>query len=167
MARLVEGFRRQDPPATPQLAIPVAVPEQCYNRGYKSSSYKEQAIGDLALIAFYYLLRVGEYTKPKFITVEGKNVRATRTVQFSVENIGFFKDNKILPRSSKIKDLLTADSCTLKITNQKNGFMGETIHQNAINSEHCPVKATASRVHHILQHKGTPQNLICDVREKT
>ena len=119
VAQLVEGFRRQDPSATPQQATPIAVPEQCYVRGYKTPLHKEQAVGDLAIIAFYYLLRVGEYTKPKFITVEGKNVRAARTVQFLVENIGFFKDNKILPRSSNLKELLTADSCTLKITNQK------------------------------------------------
>ena len=100
VGRLVEGFRREDPPATPQLAVPVTVPEECYNRAAKLGTNKALAIGDLALIAFYYLLRVGEYTKPKFITVEGKKIRATRTVQFSVQNIGFFKYNKILPRSS-------------------------------------------------------------------
>ena len=168
VARLVEGFRREDPPATPQLAIPVAVPIQCYNAAYKTSSNKQKAVGDLALIAFYYLLRVGEYTKPKFITVEGKQVRATRTVQFAVENVGFFKNSKILPRTSSLKRLLSADSCTLKITNQKNGYMGETIHQHAIKSTTCPVQALARRVNHILKNDGTPSNLICDyMDEKT
>ena len=119
VAWLVEGYRREDPPATPQLTVPVTVPIQCHKSAYATKDPRQQAIGDLTLIAFYYLLRVGEYKKPKFITVDGQQVRATRTVQFAVENIGFFKNNKILPRSSSLRRLLTADSCTLKITNQK------------------------------------------------
>ena len=101
--------------------------------------------------------------KPKFITIEGKKQRATRTVQFAVENVGFFKDGKILTRTSNLNILLTADACTLKITNQKNGMMGETIHQNAIKGRHCPVKALARRVNHILKHDGNQANLICDI----
>ena len=112
VGRLVEGLRREDPPSTPQLAVPVSVPEQCLTNAQQEGTNKAKAIGDLAIIAFYYLLRVGEYTQPKFITVDGKKVRATRTVQFSMENIGFFKDNKILPRKSNLKTLLEADSST-------------------------------------------------------
>ena len=41
--------------------------------------------------------------------------------------------------------------------------MGETIHQYAINSKHCPVKAVANRVYNILAHGGTTANLLCDV----
>lgn len=139
------------------------MPEEYLKIAHKEGSAKAMAVADLSIIAFYYLLRVGEYTQPKFITVAGKKVRATRTVQFSVENIGFFKDNKILPRKSNLKTLLTADSCTLKITNQKNGQMGETIHQNSIESKFCPVKSLARRVNHILTNDGSNTNLICDV----
>ena len=97
----------------------------------------------------------------------GKTKRATRTIQFSVGNVGFFKDGKILTRKSSLATLLQADSCTLKISNQKNGRMGETIHQYAIESPCCPVKALAYRVHHILKHGGNTDNLICDVFDKT
>ena len=166
VARLLEGFRREDPPATPQLALPIKVPEECQNAGLKSKHPFNIAVGDLAIIAFYYLLRVGEYTKPRIVNKSGKLQKATRTVQFSVGNVGFFKNNKILPRRSKLEELFTADSCTLKITNQKNGRMGETIHQYAINKANCPVKAVARRVHHILTHGGTTENLLCDVHDK-
>ena len=51
-----------------QLAIPVAVPEQMGMIGLASDATpKEQAVGDLGLIAFYYLLRVGEYTQKRKI----------------------------------------------------------------------------------------------------
>ena len=166
VARLIEGYRREDPPSTPQLALPIAVPEQCLKAGRQSKNPYLSAIGELSIIAFYYLLRVGEYTKPRMAVYNGKTKRATRTIQFSVGNIGFFKDGKILPRRSKLNILLQADSCTLKITNQKNGRMGETIHQFSIDSQFCPVKALAHRVHHIIKHGGTTDNLICDVYDK-
>ena len=163
VARLIEGYRREDPPATPQLALPVKVPQECQNCGFRSQHPFKIAVGDLAIIAFYYLLRVGEYTKPRTYTKNGETKRATRTVQFSLAHIGFFKNNKILPRKSPLDKLMTADSCTLKITNQKNGRMGETIHQYAIDDKHCPVKALARRTHHIFTNGGTTDNLLCDV----
>jgi hypothetical protein len=42
----------------------------------------------------------------------------------------------------------------LKITNQKNGHMGENIHQQATQSNACPVKALAQQIHHILSNGG-------------
>ena len=143
------------------------VPEECQATAYQSKCQIHQAIGDLAIITFYYLLRVGEYTKPRTIQTKGKTKRATRTVQFSIKDIGFFKDNRILPRASPLETLTMADSCTLKITNQKNGRMGQTIHQFAINKTSCPVKALAHRVHHILHNGGTKDNLLCDVWNTT
>ena len=167
MARQLEGYRREDPPSTPQLAVPVAVPEECFKLAYTSNDPLNNAVGDLALIAFYYLLRVGEYTKPKLRVINGKTKRATRTQQFKIKNIGFFKNNKILPRRSKLHELLQADSCTLKITNQKNGRMGQTIHHFATHAPACPVKAVARRVHHILSNGGSEANFICDIFDKS
>jgi hypothetical protein len=131
--------------------------------GYASKCPKARAIGDLGLIAFFYLLRVGEYTRPRYVKVQGIKKRATRTVQFRVCDVGFFRHGTILPRSSKLKDLLKATSCTLKITNQKNGRMGQTVHHHATKTSSCPVQALAHRIHHILSNNGTSDNLICDV----
>ena len=166
MARQLEGYRRDDPPSTPQLAVPLAVPEECYIAAYKTNNPQTQAVGDLALVAFFYLLRVGEYTKPKVRLINGKTKSATRTQQFKLNNIGFFKNNKILPRNSPLKLLLQAESCTLKISNQKNGRMGQTIHQFATNTKTCPVQAIARRVYHILSNNGTTDNYLCDVWDK-
>jgi hypothetical protein len=134
--------------------------------GYKTKSPTQQAIGDLGLIAFYYLLRVGEYTKPRYSTSNGVKRRSTRTVQFRVADIGFFYNGQILPRKSSLEILSKATSCTLKITNQKNGRMGQTIHHHAIKGAACPIKALARRVHHIFSNGGSAASLICDVYEK-
>lgn len=161
--RCIEGLRRQDAPPVPQLAVPIDVPVQVYRAAHvlQSTTPAKQAMGDLALIGFYYLLRSGEYTKPRFAIVNGRKISATRTKQFRVKDVGFFKDGKILPRNSSLSVLLTADSATLKITNQKSGRMGETIHQETT-GELGGVCALARRVHHILSHGGNGNNLLCD-----
>lgn len=160
---MVEGFRREDPPSIPQLVVPICVPNACFTAGQMTNDPLSQTTGQLILVAFYYLLRVGEYTQPRFITQGGKKVRATRTKQFTYSNVGFFKDNKIIPQNSPLDILLSCDSATLKITNQKNGRMGETIHQKAIDSTTCPIKALAHRIHHINVHKGADDNrLLCN-----
>ena len=59
--------------------------------------------------------------------------------------------------------LLSCDAATMKITNQKNGRMGQTIHQEATGTMDCPIKALAHRVHHILSSpNGNTENHICD-----
>jgi hypothetical protein len=160
---MVEGFRREDPPSVPQLAVPIIVPNACFESSCKQNDPRIQAAGSLILIAFYYLLRVGEYTKPRMVMRGGKKVHATRTRQFTYNNVGFFKNGKVVARNSPLTTLLSCDSATLKITNQKNGRMGDTIHQKATGTPNCPIKALALRIHHINENNGaTADRLLCD-----
>ena len=152
-----------DPPSIPQLAVPVIVPHQHYKDNVRNPDPFIRRIGCLMLVAFYFLLRVGEYTKPRYVIRNGKKVAATRTKQFSVGNVGFFKDGTVLQRSSPIEVLLTADLAVLKITNQKNGRMGQTITQHATGSKACPVAALAVIVNDILVQGGNDHTLLCSV----
>jgi hypothetical protein len=162
--RIVEGFKRQDPPAIPQMAVPIDVPEAALALAYAVGTNRTEAVGDLTIVAFYYLLRSGEYTKPRKVKRNGIMVRATRTVQFKVKDVGFWKDGKILPRRSSLSDLLQADAATMKITNQKNGRTGQTLHHESTGPNGA-VAALARRTHHILSNTGSENQLICDVCE--
>ncbi len=93
--------------------------------GYgKSGSTQLQAVGDLALIAFYYLLRIGKYTVKR---QHDRTKRAKKqTVQFKLEDVTFFKTEKngilqCLPRNAPHSLIMTVESATLKLDNQKNG----------------------------------------------
>ena len=78
-------------------------------------------------------------------------------------DLGFFRDGVILPRRIPLDILLTADQCTLKITNQKNGRMGETItHKMVQDAIHGAVTVVARRVHHISSNGGTEDHLLSD-----
>jgi hypothetical protein len=70
-------------------------------------------------------------------------------VQFKLEDVKFFKRNKMgtlvcLPSDAPAALVLTADSATLKLDDQKNGLKGVCVHQEA-NGElfNCPVRAIA------------------------
>ena len=117
-------------------------------------SAKARTIGDMVIIAFYFLLRVGEYTHHR----PSEN---RRTKQFRVSDITLWHNNiKLNPRLpiSKLYQLCTA--ATMSISNQKNGKRCQVIHQEAINNECCPIRALIRRIHHILAHTNNPTTII-------
>ena len=63
----LEGLQYAYPPSVPQLAVPVTVPHSAFTDGITSTDPFVRRIGCLILVAFYFLLRVGEYTKPRTV----------------------------------------------------------------------------------------------------
>ena len=122
---MLDGYTKADPPTQKKLPVEVDVPELLVEMGYgKTGSTLSQAVGDLSLITFYYLLRIGEYTVKR----QRDRARQARkqTVQFKVEDVTFFKTDKhgvlrCLPRNAPFSLIMTAESATLKLDNQKNG----------------------------------------------
>ena len=146
-SHLLRSLKTDDPAPKPQVALPVATVEYAVAAATcAEATTRANAVGDLIAIAFYFLLRVGEYTFPQ------RN-RKTRTVQFRVEDVRFWNGDQRLPSTASLPMLLQATSATLTIDNQKNGVRGATMHQEARPHEAtmCPVKALARRVHFIRQ----------------
>ena len=56
LALQMEGFRREDPIPVPELAVPVAVAWWMAEFGRNAKSEAQRAMGDLGLIAFFFLL---------------------------------------------------------------------------------------------------------------
>ena len=103
---------------------------------------------------------MGEYATPQTVTRNRRQVRATRTIQFRVQDTGFFKYGKLLPRTSLLVSLLEADATTLTNSNQKNGRMEQMVHHETCAGATNPVRALAHRVHHILAHGGNDGSII-------
>ncbi len=135
------------------------------NMGYgNSGSIQTQAVGDLLLIAFYYLLCIGEYTVK--CQRDWSKWARKQTVQFKVEDVTFFKTDKhgilrCLPCNAPYSLIITAESTMLKLNIQKNGWKGVCVHQEA-NGEafNCPVKALACWVMHIRENGGDQKALL-------
>lgn len=151
--RLLESYRRIDPPPQAKMAVPVKVVKHILTVNRARNTNKSQALGDMCLIAFYFLLRVGEYTYHK---------DKRRTTQFRAMDVTFFdQDKSVIPSTSPLEVLLAADSVTMTIDNQKNGVRKGMIHHDALHHDECPVRALARRVHSIMSHpKGDPSHII-------
>ena len=131
---MLEGFKREDPPSEKKLAVGIDLPEYCCGRGLKSKTAKGLAIGDLIIIAFYFLLRIGEYT------VKRKKNETKRTVQFRMMDVIFFKKDKhkrlrLLKPDATDEEIMSADGATLCLSDQKNGHKGACIHQEHNNEK--------------------------------
>ena len=155
LAQTVEGWRKADPPTNKQMPVESDVPELLAATGARpGASELVKAVGDWALIAFYYLLRIGEYT------IKGSRNETKQTTQFRMRDVTFFRKDKQgrlrqLSRQAPAWAILSADGATLKLDNQKNGWKGVCVHHEANGDDFfCPVRALGRRSIHIRENTG-------------
>ncbi len=129
------------------------MPNWLWDKGQASNNNFDKARGALAIIAFYFLLRVGEYT------VTNKD-QGRHTVQFRIRDITLYHNNTILPKTRPLHDLLTATGATMQITEQKNGVKNDTIHHQAFHDQGCLGRALITQIHHILTNGGNSNTII-------
>lgn len=163
---MLAGFKNFDPAVEKKLACHPDLPTFACANGYRGrSNPQRQATGDLILIAFYYLLRVGEYT-----TKTRRHRKRTRTVQFRYKDIVFFRKDEatgrmvVMPPDASDDEILSADAATLRISNQKNGRAGACVHHDCIATDDpfaCPVRALGRRAVHIRKHTRNGNAFIC------
>jgi len=155
----MEGYKREDPTTKKQRAVPVTVPNLVYLATRSTSDRRARAIGELVLIAFYFLLRVGEYT---FSTGQW------RTQIFRLQDVKLFADRQEIAPQLAHTAWDRINTVSLTIDNQKNGRRGETISHHALEDKKnpcCPVKALVARVIDLVNDKAKPETLLCAFRE--
>ena len=60
LAQILDSWRKEDPPTNKKLPVGIDIPEFLAELGRdKDATEVLKAVGDLTLIAFYYLLRLG------------------------------------------------------------------------------------------------------------
>ena len=147
---MLDGWSKADPPTVKKLPVEVDIPEFLANVGRcEGASEKDRAVGDLALIAFYYLLRVGEYTK------KAARNETKQTIPFMCGDVFFFLRSgdgflRLLPNGTDDDTLMGAAGSTLKLGNQKNGWKNVCLYQQANEKGFFnPTTAIARRYCHI------------------
>lgn len=158
----ITAWGKEDGPTNKKLPVEVDVPAYLARTAYEDGdSPLNKRIGDLSLVAFYYLLRVGEYA----VTSSGANSK--QTTQFRMRDIAFYIKDKRgnlcqLPRNANEKWILDkAVGATLRLSNQKNGWKNVCIHQHATGDKLvCPVKALARIYCSIRKHTSDPDCLL-------
>jgi hypothetical protein len=158
---MLDGFRKADPPTVKQLPVEADVPEFLVKRGLAPDARElDHAIGDLTIIAFYYLLRIGKYT------TKGARNNSKQTEEFKLGDITFFyKDARgqlrCLPRDAPVDLILAAEGATMKLDNQKNGWKGVCVYQECNGDPiYCPVRALGRRYVHLRTQGATNHTII-------
>lgn len=155
IAEMLAGWGKEDPATMKKLPVEADVPEFLALAGKVAGATElQKAVGDCALIAFYYLCRVGEYT------VKKTRNHTKQTKQFELKDCTFFRKNAMgqlrqLSRTAPDDVIMAADSATLKLDNSKNGWKGVCVNQEANGEEFCcAVRAIGRRYCYIRKHAG-------------
>ncbi len=120
----------------------------------------DPAVGDLTLIAFYYLLRIGEYT------TKGARNNSKQTEEFKMGDIMLFaKDTngnlRCLTRDAPDDLIANAEGATMKLDNQKNGWKGVCVYQETNGDQiFCPVCALGRQYLHLQANGATAKTII-------
>jgi hypothetical protein len=98
---------------------------------------EDLAIADMIAIAFFFLLRPGEYTGT-----------TTDDTPFRLEDVALYiHDRRLDVMTASTAELDAATSVSYKFTTQKNGTRDDkTVQGLSDNSKCCPVKATTRRI---------------------
>ncbi len=156
LQQVLDKFCKEDPPTTKQLPVEADVPEYLVKLGQDPEARElDRVIGDLTMLAFYYLLRIGEYT------TKGTHNNTKQTQEFKMGDITFFWKDKLgnlccFPRDALADQIETANGATMKLDNQKNGWKGICVYQEANGDPvSCPVRALGRRYTHLQKHGGS------------
>ena len=98
-------------------------------------------------LAFFFLLRPGEYTAMK-----------SDTTPFRMQDVQLFVGgHRLDPLAAPLATIRTATFATLTFTSQKNGVRGEVIGlSRSGNPLLCPVLAIVRRLTHLREHNAPP-----------
>ena len=177
---MFEGWRKEDPPTMKKLPVEADLLKRLVAVGLMSgATEKEKAVGDSALIAYYHLLHIGEYSNRK--GAHSTTGASMQTEQFKMKDVTFFGTSSQgrlyqVPRNARDFEIMNAKCTTLKLDNQKNGWKGV-----CVNQEHngdkvlCGTRGLGRRYLHIRKHTQDQNTLLsaywengvrCDVTDQ-
>jgi hypothetical protein len=144
---MIAAWKKQDPPPSRVKPIPIQVIRRIVFIASQSTCAIAQATADMIIIAFFFLLRPGEYSDS-----------ASDTQPFDLRSVQLFLGLHRLNLSTATdSDLLAAASCSLTFDRQKNGVRGEVIGLCTSGDPLlCPARALARCVIHLRSFHARP-----------
>ena len=147
LGRMISAWKKEDPPSWRVKPIPIQVLRRiaCIAQHLPSDSPTLAATTDMIIIAFFYLLRPGEYT-------DAPSDTTPFTFQDVMLCLGPVRLNVLTCSDA---ELLAASSASLTFTTQKNGVENEVIRLGRSGDPFlCPVLAIARRIIHLRKHNA-------------
>lgn len=147
--RTIAAWKKEDPPPRRVKPVPISVIRHIAYLSQQSNptNTQYQAIADMIIIAFFFLLRPGEYVDTN-----------TESTPFRLEDVQLFiGDTRLSLTDAPILQLQQARFASLTFTTQKNGVRGEVIGLACSGDPFiCPVKAIIRRVSYLRANNAPP-----------
>lgn len=147
LARMLAAWKKQDPPANRVKPVPIEVIRRVafIAQHLPEDAQTLRATADMIIIAFFYLLRPGEYTDSP-----------SDTTPFSLNDVQLMLGSRRLDIfTCPINLLREARGGSLTFTTQKNGVPNEVIRLNRSGDSFlCPVLAIVRRVIHLRENNA-------------
>jgi hypothetical protein len=161
LQQTIAAWKKSNPPPKRVKPVPIQVIRRIASTSYSTvSSPLCKAIADMIILAFFFLLRPGEYTD---------NNGDTNKHPFLLEDIQLFiGDTRLNLLTGSDARLKQARFASLTFTGQKNGVRGEVI--GLACSEDpvlCPVQAVIRRVLYLRQNGALPTTPLAHVYNST
>ena len=134
VSRFLTRCDDKDPPPVRQQALPFEAIDHLRRVWEKSSKPSEQISQALIVTAYFFLLRVGEYTP---------RIKGRRTVPLRKSDIKLWRQGQPLDLDAPVDG---ADGVTICLENQKNGRRGDVLHHCKSGKLTCPVRAMSRLV---------------------
>ena len=117
MQQCLDGWRKGDPATEKKLPVEADIPDCILLWGrMRGASQREKCVGFLCVMAFYYLLRIGEYT------MKARRMETQQTVPFLMEDVALFDENdrgkmRRIPHNASARRILMCKGAALRIQN--------------------------------------------------
>lgn len=147
LQRMIKSWKSSDPAPLRVKPIPIQVIRRVATLSQLSSANDSlyQATTDMIILAFFFLLRPGEYTD-------------NDNTPFCLKDVQLFIGPRCLNlQTSSAAELAQARFGSLTFTDQKNGVRGEVIGQASTGDSFvCPVKSLVRRILYLRSHNAPP-----------
>ena len=137
LQRQLKAYGKADPPPSRTKPLPVSVLRHALSAAHNAASPKAMAVADMACIAFFFLMRPGEYASSP-----------TDSQPFRIADVQLFLGSRRLDyNTSPPADLHAATFVSFTFTTQKNGVRGEVVGLGCSGDPLlCPVRAAARQL---------------------
>ena len=154
LQRMLKAFSKKDPPPNRVKPVPVQVLHRIMTVARAGNDPFQLATADMITLAFFFLLRPGEYTSSP-----------SDTTPFTLQDVQLFSGQRRLDLSTAPEaSIRSATFATLTFTNQKNGVRGEVIGLGTSGNPHlCPVRAVVRRILHLRASQADPSTPLATV----
>jgi hypothetical protein len=155
LSHQLRHYSKNDPPPRRVQPIPLPVLKHLVHMvtNDPASTESRQAIRDLVILAYYFLMRPGEYC-----TTPGEDA----SHPFHLDEVELWRGPRQFDlATASDHELLTSTFCMLVFSDQKNANRGEKVgHATSGDHSFCPVRALARRVLHLRRNQAPPHTPI-------